>query len=368
MVVDTCQACGEEHEPPRGAKCKLVKSKKPSLKGVKIETEVMAEEVESMAVTCPVGEATDTMCKLSLDPVKPTGDCELVAVEPDEEELELRRQLEQRVAGRRKAKLRAAIERDSSEEEVVTTKSRRKHKSKRKPRSKSRKAGRREKGKGGTKGGGGSSPSSPSSSSSSSSSSSTTSESESSGSRERRRRRRKNRSKFYIDKYIKGRKSVRKITFIELLHAALVWGAKRAKKVDMNMAAVRGYMGHLAYMCMHATTGNYSDEAYREYDRAVRDKVKDKGLRAFRMGDNALSLLHFNLDNARAMRENRKGRTTSSRRRTEGASSGSKVRGACYAHNYNKEGCTRKKCDWDHHCISCKSTEHVIENCPNKKY
>ena len=44
--VDTCQACGEEHEPPSGAKCKLVKTKKQSLKGVKMEAaEVTAEEV-----------------------------------------------------------------------------------------------------------------------------------------------------------------------------------------------------------------------------------------------------------------------------------------------------------------------------------
>ena len=89
--------------------------------------------------------------------------------------------------------------------------------------------------------------------------------------------------------------------------------------MDMNMAVVRGYMGHLTYMCMHAMMGNYNDEVYQEYDRAVRDKVSDKGLRAFRMGDNLLSLLHFNLDNAHAMRENQKGHTTSSRCRAEGA-------------------------------------------------
>ena len=184
-------------------------------------------------------------------------DSDLVAVEPEEEEQELRRRLEMRVAAHHKAKLLVAIECDSSDDEPgkPTTKSeKKKHKSKRKPRSHSRKPWRKAKWKGGTKGEIGSSPSFPSSSSSSSSSSSPSSDSEGSGSHERRRRRRNNRSKFYIDTYIKGRKNVRRITFIELLYAALVWGAKRASKVNMNMAAVRGYMGHLAYMCMHATT------------------------------------------------------------------------------------------------------------------
>ena len=89
MVLDTCQACGEEHEPPRGAKCKLVKSKKPTLKSVKMEAAKEAESVvppapvpASPLVTQPVEEVTDSMFKLSLDPVKPTKDSDLVAVEP----------------------------------------------------------------------------------------------------------------------------------------------------------------------------------------------------------------------------------------------------------------------------------------------
>ena len=60
-------------------------------------------------------------------------------------------------------------------------------------------------------------------------------------------------------------------------------------------------------MCMHATMNNYTNEAYRGYDGAIREKAKEKGLRAFKMGDNGLSLLYFNLDNSRGHKAVRKG-------------------------------------------------------------
>ena len=361
MVMDTCQACGEEHEPPRGAKCKVVKAK-PVRKCVKMEP---LEDAEALAVFSTVGSlsavelATDNMLRLSLGEQSDAKPARMKrdAVEPDEEELELRRQLEKRVLERRKAKLRASLGRESSdeEEEPGSARRRRKKPAKGKLRRKSKEV----------KGSPGASPSSSPSSSSSSSSSSSDS-SESSRSRERRRRRKKKRSKFALDKYTKGGKSVKRLSFIELLHAALVWGAKRAVKADMNIESMQGYMAHLAYMCMHATTNNYSEDAYRGYDKAIREKAKEKGLRAFRMGDNALSLLHFNLDNTRDHKEGRKSRGATVKRGA--VSSGAKAKGVCYAHNYNKEGCSRKKCDWDHHCISCKSTDHVVDACPNKKY
>ena len=157
------------------------------------------------------------------------------------------------------------------------------------------------------------------------------------------------------------------MTFFELMYAALVWGVKRAGKVDMDVEAIQGYMGHLAYVCMHATMGNYTDEAYRGYDGAIRDKAKDKGLKAFRMGDNGLSLLHFNLDNSRAHKDMRKRATTGTNRSTPAAAEGKAV-GPCNAHNFDKGGCVRKACRWIHQCSVCKSPEHVAEACTNKKY
>lgn len=355
MVVDICQACGEEHEPPRGAKCKAAKAK--TVKKVKMESPEPEDEcVTGGAVggAASVEESVDSMLRLSLGEQSDSKPAKLnLEVEPDEEEKALRRQLETRVLERRKARLRAELERDSTDEEEEQVKPRRKHKGRRK----------HDKCKDTPVAMGSSPSSSPSSSSSSTSSSS---DSGSSRSRDRRRRRKKKRSKFALDKYTKGRKSVKKLTFNELIYAALLWGAKRASKVDMDIEDAQRYMGHLAYMAMHATTNNYTDEAYRGYDRDVREKVKERGLKALKMGDSGLSLLHFNLDNSRLHKDGRKGKVSGPKRGAEGTAG--KAKGACYAFNYNKDGCTRKKCDWDHHCISCKSVDHVVESCPSKKY
>ena len=88
---------------------------------------------------------------------------------------------------------------------------------------------------------------------------------------------------------------MKKVTFFELLYAALVWGMKRSERVGMDMDHMRGYMGHLAYLCVHATTGNYTDDAYRDYDTGVREKVKENGLK------------QFNLDNAKTLKDSKKG-------------------------------------------------------------
>ena len=74
-------------------------------------------------------------------------------------------------------------------------------------------------------------------------------------------------------------------------------------RVGMDMDHMWRYMGHLAYLCMHTTTDNYTDDAYRGHDKAVREKVKEKGLKQFKMGDHELSLLHFNLDNAKMLKD-----------------------------------------------------------------
>ena len=76
----------------------------------------------------------------------------------------------------------------------------------------------------------------------------------------------------------------------------------------MDVDALMGYLGHLAFMSMNAIASNYSDEAYCGYDHAIREKAKEKGLRAFKMGDNGLSFLHFNMDNSKSYGVARKGR------------------------------------------------------------
>ena len=46
--------------------------------------------------------------------------------------------------------------------------------------------------------------------------------------------------------------------------------------------------------------------AYRGYDKAVWEKVKEKGLRQFKMEDHELSLLNFNLGTAKMLKDMKK--------------------------------------------------------------
>lgn len=347
MALEMCPACGEEHESPRGSKCKRTKLPR---KSVKLEVLEMSGEISS-------GSAQEGACSAVGEGARAKRDVrkepKSVRIVEDEEEKELRERLETRACERRKKALRAALE-NSSGDELVDSKTTR---------------GRRAK-KTGTKGRrdspGGSDPESSSSSSDSTSSSSSRSRSRS-GSKARRRRRRKKRSKFSLDKMTKGEKSVKRLTFIELLYAALMWGIKRSSRLNMDLPAMKGYMGHMAYMCMHATTGTYTDNAYRGYDKAVREKVKEKGIKCFKMGDQELSILHFNLDNSRALKEPKKAMKSESLVRKSGEDI-SRVRGACYGHNYNKDGCANKKCVYDHKCVICKNWDHTLDKCPNKRY
>ena len=351
MGLELCPSCGEEHEPPRGAKCKRAKMLKRAMKSE--IADVPGDDLYATSVPSNQ-EGASSEAEDGKQRKGPERTAKLVRVVEDEEERELRERLERRACERRKKALRAALEQASSDEEErapTTTRGRRKAKG----------AGRKVKA---TATATGSDPdSSPSSSDTSSSSSSSRS-----SSRSRRRRRKKKRSKFAIDKLTKGEKSVKRLSFVELLYAALMWGIKRSARVNMDFDSLRGYMGHLAYMCMHATTGTYTDVAYRGYDKAVRDKVKEKGLKWFKMGDQELSILHFNLDNARSLKEiaSKKGKTESQGKK--GVGEAPRVRGPCYGHNYNKGGCVAKDCIYDHKCVVCKSFDHTLDKCPSKRY
>ena len=94
MVIDICQACGDEHEAPRGAKCKVVKVKL-SRKAVKHEP---LDDDDSLGAIGGAVEVVDKMLTLSIGEggtgvvkKKPSA----AEVELDEEELELLRRLEQ---------------------------------------------------------------------------------------------------------------------------------------------------------------------------------------------------------------------------------------------------------------------------------
>ena len=114
---------------------------------------------------------------------------------------------------------------------------------------------------------------------------------------------------------------------------------------------------------LHATSGTYTDKAFMGYDKAIRDKAKTKGVKAFKMGDQQLAMLHFTLANTRTMRELRKFGRPSFVNKT--FDYGKKI---CYAYNYAKDGCSARLCDYEHKCISCKSGDHTVDKCNRKRY
>lgn len=353
MVLELCAACGEEHEPPRGVKCKRTRLASMSVKRECVE---MTDSQESGQESVAEQPKTTRRSGRSLRGTRGGRVKAVVKVEQDGEEHRSRRRLERRERARRKIERRAALEDetetgDESAEGAVGGAARSKE---------GRPRGKEE------KDGGSSTDWSDSSSSDTSDSSDSEAERKRRSRRRAKKHRKRKRSKFDLNKFTKNDKSVKKLTVLELLFAALVWGMRRAERVGMTMKEVRGYMGHLSYMVMHAMTGAYTDAAYREYDKAVRRKVKEQGLKHFKQGDQELSLLYFNLDNVRNVRDmRRQGRYTGTVRHAEGYV---KQSGPCYAFNYDKVGCAAKKCSWEHVCIACRSSEHAIKVCPRKRY
>ena len=69
------------------------------------------------------------------------------------------------------------------------------------------------------------------------------------------------------------------------------------------------------------------------------------------MGDHELSLLHFNLDNAKTLKHTKKGGMLAANTKRV-MDNGGRGRGTCYGFNYNKDGCNTKDCKWEHRCIA----------------
>lgn len=325
MPVDICATCGEEHEPPRGSKCKRAKlGKRP----VKTEAASSGEE-----------ELETEKAGRSARRDGERGDSVVEDYEEDDEERELRRLVSARARERRKKALRAVLDEGSPEEELAVAASTVKPTKK--------KAGKKKEDADPDE--------SPSDTSSDDDSGS---DSESS----RRRRRRRKRSKFALNKYTINEKRLKKVTVMELVYAALVWGMKRGKQAGFDYEDLERYIGHVAYMCMHASTSTYVDQAYRGYDKAIREKVKEKGLKSFVMGDPELSLQFFNLDNKRSSRDSYRPARTG-----YVAKSYDNTRRLCYSYNYNKEGCTLRTCNYEHKCLNCRTMGHPSSECKSKK-
>ena len=364
MVLDICATCGEEHEPPRGVKCKRAKL------GKRVKSEPSSsDETAPGGSTEHVEENVVAAVKFGIASGLPD------AFEEDDEERELRRLLAAKECEKRKVLLRAALEDkpEEAEKPVKSVKVKEKVKTKSKsPKGKSKTKTEKDEKEGdavkvekktAAKEEDSDDEDPEDSSSDSSSSSESSSDSDSDDKRSRSKRRRRKRSKFSLYKFTPDDKRLKKCTFIELIYAALCWVLKRGERVGMEYKDLKGYVGHIAYMCMHASMNNYTDRAFRCYDKAIREKAKDKGLKVFRMGNTALSLVHFNLNNIRGSREVRKPTRPAFTGRSY--SMPSKV---CYSFNYNRDGCTLKRCEYEHKCIVCKASDHAVNTCKQKRY
>ena len=115
MVPDLCPACGEEHEPPRGAKCKRTRLASVPVKQEFVDVSDTQDSPGSLE------EQVRKPCKHASRPTRRTRGrryegVEEVEVTRDEEERQLRKQLEQRECERRKRELRVALDEQSGSE------------------------------------------------------------------------------------------------------------------------------------------------------------------------------------------------------------------------------------------------------------
>ena len=161
------------------------------------------------------------------------------------------------------------------------------------------------------------------------------------------------------------------MSVMELVYATLLWAIRRGKKVGRNFDDQVGYIGHLATCCMHTTSNTlYTDRAIRRFDKAVRDWAKTNGLSAFNMGDQELNILHFNYENTCPASSYSKEMHRGAILVTQDSPGGDKIfdKHMCYVYNYNKDGGTASKCDYEHKCISCHLSSHTNDNCKAKRH
>jgi hypothetical protein len=92
-----------------------------------------------------------------------------------------------------------------------------------------------------------------------------------------------------------------------------------------------------------------------------------RGIPAFKLGDRELSLLHFNLYNARSLREVK--RTIKWGAATVPAKTNAErgVRGAYFGFKFNKAGCNNKKCSREHACLNYNAKDHPNQCLPHGK-
>ena len=143
-----------------------------------------------------------------------------------------------------------------------------------------------------------------------------------------------------------------------------MWVIKRHRKIGMNFTNLLGFFAHIAYLTLQAIPNTYTDSAFRVYDRDIRQLVQEKGLEEFKVGNQEVSLLHFNIANTKPIRDSRK----PFRSYNPVYRNLNKLRGYCYAYNYTRDGCSNPECRYDHKCINCHSKDHPQQSCTAKRF
>lgn len=205
--------------------------------------------------------------------------------------------------------------------------------------------------------------------------SSSSDESDTEDSRKRREKKKERKSKYSIRRHTLNDKLVRNLTFPELIYAACEWGRVDAEEAGFEIDDFKNYLGHISYMAVKHAQGKYIDQAFVNYDKVVRENADRHGPGAFEGSDNHLTNVYFSADYLPKVNK-----PSSSFSRGRGGRGGARGYGsqgygnqgnrptACHAWNYNREGCIRQDCTWDHFCNICKSKDHTHYNCAGKKY
>ena len=71
----------------------------------------------------------------------------------------------------------------------------------------------------------------------------------------------------------------------------------------MSSINILGVVGHISYLTLQAIPGTYTDSAFRGYDKDIRQLARDNGLSEFKLGNQEVSLLHFNVENTKTIRD-----------------------------------------------------------------
>ena len=167
-------------------------------------------------------------------------------------------------------------------------------------------------------------------------------------------------SKYEYTKYIPKDKDNRALSFEDFMYAALKWVIDNK---DIDVVDMKNYLRHLSYLAHKAGPKVFVQEAVIDYDKAVRAKAEENGMKAFTAGDVELTLLYFGYENTVA------GNSASKQSQKSGGT-GTNGQGAkkqalrCHLFNFEESGCPKGgSCKFPHVCKKCGAKDHGFIKC-----